>query len=230
MKLTPLPPPTTVQPKRPTADQRLPTPHLAAAEPDWRRAYQRRREEDDLQAPVPWALSSPPPPDPRPAAAEPASDWPPAQSTSAAPRIDARPAGERRREETAVDAPAQPPLPPAPWRSPPEIEVTRPAQPALASPTAQRVEALRRLGDPGPLTRVWELELPSAGPTWQLRVEQVQPLAPLNVELRVPATAQTQARQQLGELDRRLREAGHDLLRPRLRTGRSRGPVDGVKS
>jgi hypothetical protein len=56
--------------------------------------------------------------------------------------------------------------------------------------------------------------------------------APLNLELRVPPVAQLQARQQLGDLDRRLREAGHDVLRTRLRdaarTDKRSRPVDEV--
>jgi hypothetical protein len=100
------------------------------------------------------------------------------------------------------------------------------------TPAAQRVEALRQLGEPDPLARVWQVELPAAGPAWQLRVEQAQPQAPLNLELRVPPVAQLQARQQLGDLDRRLREAGHDVLRTRLRdaarTDKRSRPVDEV--
>jgi hypothetical protein len=105
--------------------------------------------------------------------------------------------------------------PPVPRDTVADVAPVRAAVPQ--TPAAQRVEALRQLGEPDPLARVWQVELPAAGPAWQLRVEQAQPQAPLNLELRVPPVAQLQARQQLGDLDRRLREAGHDVLRTRLR-------------
>jgi len=107
-----------------------------------------------------------------------------------------------------------------------------------ATPTMERLAAMRQLGEPRPLAnpeaRIWQVELPAAaGPAWQLHVEQAQPLAPLNLELRVPQVAQSQARQQLGELDKRLRDAGHDVLRSRLRDGartdKRRRPVDEVE-
>jgi len=108
---------------------------------------------------------------------------------------------------------------------------------AAVSPTATAervIEAVRQIGEaapaPIPAARVWQLELPAVGQAWQLHVEQAQPQAPLNVELRVPPVAQTQARQQLADLDKRLREAGHDVLRSRLRSDSKRGPVDGVRS
>lgn len=215
--------------KRPAADERLTASHLDGVEPDWRRAYRRRRDEDGVESAAPLAVLVPAP-GARAAEAGLAEPAPDGSNARATPRGDARPARAPRRDEAGTDAPAQPSLPPAPLQSPREIEAARAAQSALASPTAQRVEALRQLAEPGPLGRVWEVDLPAAGPAWQLCVEQAQPLAPLSVELRVPAVVQAQARQQLGELDRRLREAGHDLLRPRLRTSRSRGPVEGVKS
>jgi hypothetical protein len=109
--------------------------------------------------------------------------------------------------------------PPVPRDTVADVAPVRAAVPQ--TPAAQRVEALRQLGEPDPLARVW-----------QLRVEQAQPQAPLNLELRVPPVAQLQARQQLGDLDRRLREAGHDVLRTRLRdaarTDKRSRPVDEV--
>lgn len=119
---------------------------------------------------------------------------------------------------------------PAPRDEPaPDVAAPR-ALPAMPTPAAERVDALRQLAEPGPLARVWQVELPAAGPAWQLRVEQVQPQAPLVLELRVPPAAQPQARQQLADLDRRLREAGHDILRPRVRAAadKRQRPVDEV--
>jgi hypothetical protein len=125
----------------------------------------------------------------------------------------------------------QAPTPPVPRDTAPVVAEVRSAVPQ--TPAAERLEALRQLGEPAAAARVWQVELPAAGPAWQLRVEQAQPQAPLNLELRVPPVAQTQARQQLGDLDRRLREAGHDVLRPRLRDGaradRKYRPVDEVE-
>ncbi len=229
MKLPHLPSAMPVLPKRPTADERPVTPHLDGVEPDWRRAYRRRRDEDGVESAAPLAVLVPAP-GTRAAEAVPAEPAPDGLPARATPRGEARAVDAPRRDEAVTDVAAQPLLPPAPLQSPREVEAARAAQPALASPTAQRVEALRRLAEPAPLARVWEVDLPAAGPAWQLRVQQAQPLAPLSVELRVPAVVQVQARQQLGELDRRLREAGHDLLRPRLRTSRSSGPVESVKS
>jgi len=177
-----------------------------SAEPDWRHAYLRLREEE---APVaPGVL--------------PAPGRPPV------------PAQRREQEETRRDV--------EPMPSTPSLLTPMPGRPeaaplAAVSPTATAervIEAVRQIGEaapaPIPAARVWQLELPAVGQAWQLHVEQAQPQAPLNVELRVPPVAQTQARQQLGDLDKRLREAGHDVLRSRLRTDRKRGPVDGVSS
>ncbi|MGQ3096307.1 MAG: hypothetical protein ACT6RP_22855 [Roseateles sp.] len=106
-----------------------------------------------------------------------------------------------------------------------------------STPTTEKLVALQQLAEANttavPLARTWQVELPAtaAGPTWQLHVEQAQPLAPLNLALRVPPAAQSQARQQLSDLDRRLREAGHDVLRPRLsdvRSGKRFPPLDEV--
>lgn len=118
-----------------------------------------------------------------------------------------------------------PALPPAPVR--PE-----PAAVTPATPTAQRLDAVRRLAEPAPaaapLARVWQVELPGAAPGaepgWQLRIEQPQPLAPLSLTLQVHAQAQPLARQQLADLDRRLRLAGHDILRARCHDGTPRAP------
>lgn len=96
----------------------------------------------------------------------------------------------------------------------PEPELPRVA--ALApTETVQRVEALLVQAPVAP-PRVWQVELPAAGPGWQLRVEQAQPQAPLLLDLRVPAVLQTQARRALADLDKRLRDTGHDVLSSRL--------------
>ncbi|RZL98173.1 MAG: hypothetical protein EOP73_23315 [Variovorax sp.] len=138
--------------------------------------------------------------------------------------------------------PLVPFVPPAPARLPPEPPAEGAPVRALApaTPTTERMAALQQLAEThpatGPLARVWQVELPAAvaGPAWQLRVEQAQPLAPLGLELRVPSVAQLQARQQLSDLDKRLRDAGHDVLRPRLRdtsrSARRSRPVDEVDS
>lgn len=129
-------------------------------------------------------------------------------------------------------AAAAPQAPPAPVTA---------RSPEPVSPTAARVaEAARQVAEPprlAPATaRVWQLELPAAAPGWQLHIEQAQPQAPLSLELRVPPVMALQARQQLADLDRRLRDAGHDLMRSRLRAGQRAnelpsdrdGPVDEV--
>ena len=162
---------------------------------------------------------------------------------------DWRSAYQRRRtqdEEPAAELTADawnavPPL--AAWvprEASPDVPAVRAAAPATA--TTERVEALRQLAEAPaatqPAARVWQVDLPTtlgvAGPGWQLHVEQAQPQAPLALDLRVPPAAQTQARQQLSDLDKRLRDAGHDVLRPRVRDAsrsskRSR-PVDEVDS
>lgn len=99
---------------------------------------------------------------------------------------------------------------------------------APTTPTTEKIDALRQLADAAPaavpVARAWQVELPAAaaGAAWQLHIEQLQPAAPLNLELRVPPAAQSQARQQLADLDKRLRDAGHDVLRPRLGDSRQR--------
>lgn len=129
----------------------------------------------------------------------------------------------------ALPRPAVPAAPPRP----------EPAGLAPATPTAQRLDAVRRLAEPAPVAvpaaRVWQVELPGAvaatdpvtgsEPGWQLRIEQAQPLAPLSLTLQVPAQAQPLARQQLADLDRRLRLAGHDILRPGCEGGTPRAPA-----
>lgn len=119
-------------------------------------------------------------------------------------------------ELPAPDAPLLP-LQPVAVRS--EAPSPAPGQRAAAAlpptPTVQRVEALLAQAPMAP-QRVWQVELPSAGAGWQLRVEQAQPQAPLLLELRVPAVLQPQARRQLADLDKRLRDTGHDVLSSRL--------------
>ncbi|MGM9482132.1 hypothetical protein ACS5PN_13170 [Roseateles sp. NT4] len=145
--------------------------------------------------------------------------------------------GLRNESETA----AIEPTPPATVGLLPTPGMPEPALTHIAplSPTALRViEAVQQVAEPAPastpLARVWQVELPSTGPAWQLRVEQAQPQAPLQLELRVPPVVQAQARQQLTDLDKRLRDAGHEVLRLRLkqasRSGKSRGPLDEVTS
>lgn len=149
---------------------------------------------------------------------------------------------EQEQQDESPEAQAQATLPPmpalVPREQPPEATPVRAVGPA--TPTTERLAALQPLAEAGPaavpVARVWQVELPAAvaGPAWQLCVEQAQPLAPLSLELRVPPVAQLQARQQLGDLDKRLRDAGHDVLRPRLRdtsrSARRSRPVDEVDS
>lgn len=103
--------------------------------------------------------------------------------------------------------PALAPLMPAVTPEPAEA----PAQPP--SLTAQRVMAMHQSAEAAdvaiPAPRSWHLDLPGAGPAWQLRVEQALPGAPLNLQLHVPPIAHGPARQQLHQLDKRLREAGY---------------------
>ncbi|KQW49646.1 MULTISPECIES: hypothetical protein [unclassified Roseateles] len=151
----------------------------------------------------------------------------------------------------ARDEETTPPAEPEPEGQPlATLPVTRtPPQPAPdvpvlvgavapSTPTTEKVVALQQLAEANtaavPVARTWQVDLPAtaAGQTWQLHVEQAQPLAPLNLELRVPPVAQSQARQQLSDLDKRLREVGHDVLRPRLtdvRSGKRFPPLDEVE-
>lgn len=230
----------------------LPASHRDAGEPDWRSAYQRLRGEeqppaDVLPMPLPtpvsprgWAEAQPEAAEAHPPTARVDAPRRPETVTSvwqplpAAPRglgeSPRRAAGPLPRADDSP-APQAPPMPlPLAGDAKPEVAESRPAPPAPASPTTERIEALRQLNEPAPVARVWQVELPGAGPAWQLQVQQAQPQAPLNLELRVPPVAQSQARQQLGDLDKRLRDAGHDVLRSRLRDSRRRGPVEGVKA
>ncbi|HEY8878602.1 MAG TPA: hypothetical protein VIN03_13630 [Roseateles sp.] len=218
----------------------LPASHRDAGEPDWRSAYQRLRGEE--QPPVDEPVMPMPTLTPPRGGTE--SEPEAAEARTSTARIDAsrraapaRDPGESPRHAAAQtpraeDSPllqaAWAPLP-LPAEFPAELSEARPAPSTLASPAAARIEALLQRGEPAPVARVWQVELPGAGPAWQLQVQQAQPQAPLNLELRVPPVAQSQARQQLGDLDKRLRDAGHDVLRSRLRDSRGRGPVEGVK-
>jgi hypothetical protein len=140
---------------------------------------------------------------------------------------------ERDPSEREPVLPVLPTLARATHEPAPEAMAVRSVAP---TPTSERLAVMRLLAEPNPsaspVARSWQVELPAAGPGWQLHVEQAQPQAPLNLELRVPQVAQAQARQQLSDLDKRLREAGHDVLRPRVRDARpskrSR-PVDEVE-
>lgn len=132
------------------------------------------------------------------------------------------------------------PLPsPTPSEAPvaPGGEARSPVGAEPASPTVARMAAgLRQLAEPAPLApslaRTWQVELPATAPGWQLQIAQAHPQAPLALELRVPPALALQAQQQLGDLDRRLRDAGHELVRSRLRAGSRPGdrrrPVDEV--
>lgn len=175
----------------------------------------------------------------RPAMATPQALPPQDAHREAGDESDWRNAYLRLREQDPSEPepvlPIVPPMPRAPRDLAPEMTEVRGV---AATPTTERLAAMRQLGEPRPLaspeSRLWQVELPAAvGPAWQLHVEQAQPLAPLNLELRVPQVAQSQARQQLGELDKRLRDAGHDVLRSRLRDGartdKRRRPVDEVE-
>lgn len=177
----------------------------------------------------------------------PRSRWPLAAPEAAPSPVRHRDAGEpdwrsayqrlREQDPTEPEIPSPMPLVPTAPRPDPAPDTT-PAVGILPTPTAARVEAARRLAEPQAevvaATRTWQVELgATAGTAWQLRVEQAQPLAPLQLELRVPPVAQSQARQQLGDLDKRLREAGHEVLRSRLRdatrTDKRSLPVDEVQ-
>lgn len=155
---------------------------------------------------------------------------------------------QRAQDEETLPAPAPAPERPAePLALLPPLALTpRPVPPeapapvsglAPATPTTRKIDALRQLADAPPaavpVARAWQVELPGAvaGAAWQLHVEQAQPKAPLTLVLQVPPAAQAQARQQLGELDKRLRDAGHDVLRPRVtdaRSGKRFPPLDEV--
>lgn len=152
---------------------------------------------------------------------------------------DWRNAYQRLREEDPAQPeeplPVLPALAPAPRETAPEMPVT---SAATATPTIERIEAIRQIAEANPtappVAQSWQVELPAAaaGPAWKLHVEQAQPQAPLSLKLRVPPVAQSQARQQLSDLDKRLRDAGHDVLRARVReagNGQRFRPVDEVE-
>lgn len=194
---------------------------------------------------APEPAGQPPEPMQRPPASRERDDA--RQWHSAYERLLAEDAPEGRPAADFLDAPEAPALPllPPPPVLPVRPEMAPPAPPsglAPASATAQRLAAqaaapLAGASLPsggGDVLRVWQVELPAVGPGpgWQLHVEQARPLAPLVLDLRVPAAAQLPARHQLAELDRRLREAGHDTLAARCsdRAGPgARRPVDKVR-
>lgn len=127
--------------------------------------------------------------------------------------------GAYLRTQAQEPQPEPPLLPVGPRGDAPRLPAPPPDVPAAAAlpptPTVQRVQALLAQTPAAP-QRVWQVELPSAGAGWQLRVEQAQPQAPLLLDLRVPAVLQPQARRQLADLDKRLRDTGHDVLSSRL--------------
>lgn len=161
---------------------------------------------------------------------------PPPESHPDAGAPDWRSAYLRLREQEPTEV--QPPLPLPAARAGDAAPETTAVRSVSDAPTATRIEAIRQLAEPdaaaAPAARSWQVELPALhGPAWQLHVEQVQPLAPLNLELRVPQVVQAQARQQLSDLDKRLRDAGHDVLKLRLRdtarTGERFRPIDEIE-
>lgn len=168
-----------------------------------------------------------------------------AMSEGATPPVTPRDAGEpdwqsayqrRREEEQPAEPDAVPSLlgllpamsapMPLPLEAAPVAEVRAASAAPDATATTARIDAVRQLADANPaatpVARSWQVELPGTrtGTAWQLHIEQAQPQAPLNLALHVPPVAQSQARQQLSDLDKRLRDAGHDVLRPRVRAAR----------
>ena len=133
--------------------------------------------------------------------------------------------GEPDAAAPAVDTgPAFAPLAPALAMPEPSAPREPVGQVAPASATAVRMaEAARQVAAPASTAadgaRLWQIDLPGAAPGWQLQITQAQPQAPLALELRVPAVMALTAQQQLADLDRRLRDGGHELLRSRLRAG-----------
>lgn len=186
-----------------------------AGEPGWRRAYQRLREDDQPLGDGAAPALLLPMPQPQPVALAPVE--------AATPSVRGPRRAPLREVEAPVVEPAMPRPVPTASQPEPEPEPAPAALPVEATVAAARIAALRALPEPGPV-RVWQVELPLAGPTWHLQLAQAHPQAPLELALRVPAVAQSQAREQLVDLDRRLREAGHDVQRARLRTPRRPGP------
>lgn len=131
------------------------------------------------------------------------------------------------------DTPAPEPLPTwlMPPLTPPALPVPTPVLAAgrvePASATATRMaEAARQVAAPPmptpALAQLWQVQLPGSAAGWQLQIVQAQPQAPLALELRVPPAQALQAQHQLADLDRRLRDGGHELLRSRIRPGTRR--------
>lgn len=188
------------------------------AMPAWTQAFGRAR----AQAPAPSATA-------KENAKDSAKDSAKAKPEGRSPSAQDAPRDEAPREHEAWSSPA----PLAAWQPPrdglpcadtaPALNAAAGAEPV--SPTAARMaEAARQVAEPAPLTpdttRLWQVALPGVqpgAPGWQLQITQAQNLAPLVLDLRVPPAQALQARQQLADLDRRLRDAGHDLLRTRLR-------------
>lgn len=156
-------------------------------------------------------------------------------------RLHAEELSEAQALDTAATEP--PPLPalpvqPAHWQPLLHAPVPMPGNPSTTEATplrgveapsvtaARLVVAAHQIAEPAlpstPPPRVWQVELPSTGTTWHLRIEQPQAQAPLALDLLVPRVMQTQAQQRLFDLDRRLRETGHDVAKSRARAdGRS---------
>lgn len=148
-------------------------------------------------------------------------------------RQPASSADDERRPAPEDDAQPHEPLPTwlMPTLTPPASPAPPPAQAPgrieTASPTAARMaEAAREVATPpvptSALTQHWQVELPGSAAGWQLQIVQAQPQAPLALELRVPPAQALQAQHQLADLDRRLRDGGHELLRSRIRPGARR--------
>ncbi|RTL36309.1 MAG: hypothetical protein EKK53_23110 [Burkholderiales bacterium] len=122
----------------------------------------------------------------------------------------------------ALPAWPMPALMPPATPAPPPPEAAGRVEP-LGATAVRMAEAARQVAAPpapSPLAaQLWQVELPGSTPGWQLQVQQAHPQAPLALELRVPPAQALQARQQLADLDRRLRDSGHALLKSRLRPG-----------
>jgi hypothetical protein len=181
----------------------------------------------NLLPPLSFTASAPPEAEPAPAACEGLEDW-----QQAWRRLHELPEPAEPAEPLSLATPLPPLRPDVPLPPPSVVGAVGAVE---ATATVSRLQAAAPLAEAAAARpadgQVWQVELPGAvGPAWQLRIEQARPQAALQLELRVPLPLQLQARQQLGELDRRLREAGHDTLRARLsdRPGAPRrtGPLD----
>jgi hypothetical protein len=187
---------------------------------DWRGAYLRVLAQEPLPPAEPQPL--PRPLFPLPVGElplQPGASW---VSMAPLPHAAALPAQDPAPPSRVGQAPQEPLLPAEPPPSPlpfvlqlPSDAAPAPMAPLTPTVTAQRVDALLAQAPAAP-SRVWRVELPAAQPGWQLRVEQLQPQAPLRLDLSVPLALQPQARRQLAELDKRLREAGHEVHGTRL--------------